>query len=402
MQLYDIIIAGGGVSGICAAAAAARSGASALVLEQTNCLGGTWTSGLVSWMLDINNKKGFILNEIIESLQSEQNGRFARGGSFIFESEAMKRLLDKMAERENIDLRFQTFVCGVGKTDNHINYVEAVSKSGLERFFGKCFIDSTGDGDLCALAGAEFETGNEQGIMQPMSMFAIVDGLDKDELCEFDNSLEYEDENNTPKDKLYSEIKRAGVSCSQQQPALYYLSNNRFLLTANHQYKVSGTSSGDLTRATLSARREIGEVVNSLRRLGGRWKNIRLVSTAPSIGVREGRRIKGEYTVTAEDIYAERKFDDSICDVSFVIDVHALEKENEKGYDDYGDDTERDYQIPLRSAICKGFDNLYMTGRCISGDFSAHGSYRVTGYAAVIGENVGKAAEKSLKKISGD
>ena len=104
MQLYDIIIAGGGVSGICAAAAAARSGASALVLEQTNCLGGTWTSGLVSWMLDINNKKGFILNEIIESLQSEQNGRFARGGSFIFESEAMKRLLDKMAERENIEI----------------------------------------------------------------------------------------------------------------------------------------------------------------------------------------------------------------------------------------------------------------------------------------------------------
>ena len=118
--------------------------------------------------------------------------------------------------------------------------------------------------------------------------------------------------------------------------------------------------------------------------------------------MREGRRIKGEYTVTAEDIYAERKFDDSICDVSFVIDVHALEKENEKGYDDYGDDTERNYQIPLRSAICNGFDNLYMTGRCISGDFSAHGSYRVTGNAAVIGENVGKAAAKSLKNLSGD
>lgn len=288
MQLYDIIIAGGGVSGICAAAAAARSGASALVLEQTNCLGGTWTSGLVSWMLDINNKKGFILNEIIESLQSEQNGRFARGGSFIFESEAMKRLLDKMAERENIDLRFQTFVCGVGKTDNHIIMSRRFQNRGLSVSSANALLILPVTETWCALAGAEFETGNEQGIMQPMSMFAIVDGLDKDELCEFDNSLEYEDENNTPKDKLYSEIKRAGVSCSQQQPALYYLSNNRFLLTANHQYKVSGTSSGDLTRATLSARREIGEVVNSLRRLGGRWKNIRLVSTAPSIGVREG------------------------------------------------------------------------------------------------------------------
>ncbi len=382
---------------MCAAISAARRGASVLLLEQMNCLGGTWTSGLVTWMLDINNKKGYILNEIIDSLLRSDNGRFARGGSFIYEPEAMKRLLDEMCVKEGIDIRFHTFVCGAKKEDRKVTSVETISKSGKEDFVGKTFIDATGDGDLCVLAGAEYEMGNEDGMVQPMSMFAIVDGLDREELKEFDNSLEYEDEKCTAKDKLREEIKRSGAKCSQQQPALYYLHNDRFLLTANHQYGKFGINTEDLTNATISARREIAEVVDALRNLGGIWKNMRLVATAPSIGVREGRRIKGEYTLTVDDIYQLKKFPDSICDVSFVIDVHALEKENTIGYSDYGDEFERDYQIPLRSAICKGFDNLYMTGRCISGDFSAHASYRVTGNAAVLGENIGKIAAESVK-----
>lgn len=395
--IYDVVVCGGGVSGVCAAISAARCGAKVLLIEQTNCLGGTWTSGMIAWMLDIDNKEGFILNEITQTLEKRNCGRFARGGSFIYEIEEMKRLLDYMCVKENIDIRFHSFVCGAKTEDAKVVSVETVSKSGKEEFFGKSFIDATGDGDLCALAGAEFDMGNEDGKVQPMSMFAIVDGLDKDQLREFDNSLEYDDEKWTAKDKLREEIKRSGAKCSQQQPALYYINNDRFLLTANHQYGMYGTKTEDLTNATITARAQIGEVVDALRSLGGIWKNIRLVATAPSIGVREGRRIKGEYTLTVEDIYAFRKFPDSICDVSFVIDVHALDKDNKNGYADYGDELFRDYQIPLRSAICKGFKNLYMSGRCISGDFSAHASYRVTGNVAVIGENIGKYAAQSVK-----
>lgn len=397
MKQYDVIVCGGGVAGVCAALSAARSGASVLLLEQTNCLGGTWTSGLVAWMLDINNKENFILNEIIGKLEEAGDGRFARGGSFIYEPEAMKQLLDSMCLEAGVTIRFHSFVSGAKVENGRVLTVETVSKSGKEEFFGKTFIDATGDGDFCVLCGAEYEMGNESGLVQPMSMFAIVDGLNQEALKEFDNSLEYTEEK-TPKDKLREEIKRAGITCSQQQPALYYLQNDRFLLTANHQYNKYGVNAADLTEATLSARREIGEVVKALRSLGGIWENIRLVSTAPYIGVREGRRIKGEYTLTVEDIYALRKFPDSICDVSFVIDVHALNKDNTVGYADYGDEFERDYQIPLRSAVCKGFSNLYMAGRCISGDFSAHASYRVTGNAAVIGENIGKFAAEAAKK----
>ena len=400
-KLYDVIVCGGGVSGVCAAIGAARQGASVLILEQTNALGGTWTSGLVAWMLDIKNKKGYILNEIILSLKKSGKGRIARDGYFIYEPEAMKILLDKMCVAENIDIRFHSFVCGSIRKGEKLTAVETVSKSGKESFFAKMFIDATGDGDLCALSGAAFDMGNDKGQMQPMSMFAVVSGLKREDMIPFDNSSDYGGEI-SPKEKLYKEIKRSGILCSQQKPALYHLFNDCFLLTANHQYAVCGTKTEDLTYATIEARQETGNIVDSLRSLGGIWKNIRLVSTASSIGVREGRRIKGEYTVTFEDIKSSRIFDDSICDVSFGIDVHALTKDNTTGYEKYGNGEKHSYQIPLRAAKCLGFKNLYMTGRCISGDFPSHASYRVSGNAAVIGENVGRAAATESKKVKNE
>ena len=396
-KIYDVIGCGGGVSGVCAAIGAARQGASVLIIEQTNCLGGTWTAGLVAWMLDVENKDGYILNEIMQTLETRKKGRKTDRGSFICEPEAMKILLDEMCVKENIDIHFHSFVCS-GITDgNRVNSVEVVSKSGKEKFFALEFIDATGDGDLCALSGAQFETGNEDGIEQPMSMFAIVSGLKREDLWEFDNSIN-DKRAVPPKTAFYEEIKRSGINCSQQKPALYYLFNDCFLMTVNHQYEVFGTKAEDLTRATIAARRETGAIVDSLRSLGGIWGNIHLVSTAPSIGVREGRRIKGEYTVTVDDIYNSRTFPDSICDVSFGIDVHALSKADTTGYANYSDGKKRCYQIPLRAAKCFGFSNLFMSGRCISGDFSSHASYRVSGNAAVIGENVGKfAAEEAIR-----
>ena len=256
------------------------------------------------------------------------------------------------------------------------------------------FIDATGDGDLSHLAGAEYALGNSEGKLQPMTLFALVGGPEYESMVRFDNSLPHTPTNN-PKTNLKNEIIRAGLFPSQQDPGMYHLFDNVYLLTINQEYGVKGTDADDLTRATVSARSEINRVVKALRDLGGVWEKLRLISTAESIGVREGRRILGAYTVTMEDLDKKSRFEDAVCNVTFNVDIHALTKENKTGYEHTNDNIlYRDYQIPLKACMVKGFDNLFTAGRCISGDFYAHASYRVSGNASVIGEHVGAHAAK--------
>lgn len=389
---YDVIVCGGGVAGTCAAIAAAGKGAKVLILEQLGCLGGTWTAGLVSWFIDVANKEGYIINEIMSRLADMGAGHFARDNCFLCEPEALKYLLDTMCAEKQIDVRFYTTVFDVIREERYLKAVKTVSKSGIETFFGGCFIDATGDGDVCALCKVSFSKGNEKGQMQPMTLFALIDGPEYEQMIPFDNALPYIEGEDTPKIRLKKEIERAGMEPSQKAPAMYRVFNNTYLLTVNHEYEKDGTNADSLTDATIRARAEIHRIVEALRKLGGVWENLRLVSTAQMIGVRESRRILGRYTVTRKDVEDGAKFDDAICKISSGIDIHALNEQNPTGFEAESDAFERDYQIPLRAAVCEGMENLLMAGRCISGDFYAHASYRVTGNMAVVGENVGKYA----------
>jgi hypothetical protein len=121
------------------------------------------------------------------------------------------------------------------------------------------------------------------------------------------------------------------------------------------------------------------------------------MSQTPQIGIRESRRIHGLYTVTREDVIRGARFDDAVCRSSFPVDVHALEAEKHKGIEDYEIEVSP-YDIPLRSLISRDVSNLMMAGRCISGDFFAHASYRVTGDAAVLGEAAGKTAAAATRR----
>jgi hypothetical protein len=130
--------------------------------------------------------------------------------------------------------------------------------------------------------------------------------------------------------------------------------------------------------------------------MGGPWKNLHIVATAAQIGVREGRRIHGRYTVTADDLREGRKHEDAVCRVTFPIDVHSTDPTKDKGIVGAGFRA-KPYDIPLRALIAKDVDGLMMAGRCISGDFIAHSSYRVTGNAVAMGEAAGKTAAEAAK-----
>jgi hypothetical protein len=175
---------------------------------------------------------------------------------------------------------------------------------------------------------------------------------------------------------------------------LFRVRDDLFALMTNHEYGFRGIDARDVTRATLHARKEIHDLINGLRSLGGVWENLRLVATGAQIGVREGRRIRGLYTVTRDDLREGRTHPDAVCRVTFGIDVHSTDPSKEKGIEKSGFRA-KPYDIPLRSLIARDVQGLLMAGRCISGDFIAHSSYRVTGNAVAMGEAAGDAAARA-------
>ena len=390
----QVIVAGGGPAGVCAAIAAARNGAKTVLLEKSGCLGGTWTSGSMGWIIDSGGDgKGNLIGEIIQTLKERNGLIFSRDGAPAFNVEAMKVLLDELCEKAGVQIRLYTQLTDVVKTeDNRISAIITDSKSGREAWEGDVFIDCTGDGDLGAMAGNPFEIGRpEDQRTQPMSLLALLTGLDPDAIRPY---LAGEDTWEASANRFSALISQDGYQPSYKGLALFHLGNGLFMLMANHQYGVSGIDAEDLTAATVAARREISHQIAILRTRGPEWANVQLVSTGAHIGVREGRRLAGRYKVTLDDVISGRCHPDAACRVRFIIDIHALAPGKDNKVEKTPAKKAEFYEIPLRALMAAEIPNLLMAGRCISGDFYAHASYRVTGNAAATGEAAGILAAR--------
>ena len=160
----------------------------------------------------------------------------------------------------------------------------------------------------------------------------------------------------------------------------------------NHEYGINATDAAAVSEATLRARREMNQIIRALRKLGGAWEGVQIVATPEQIGIRDGRRILGRYVVRKEDLIQGAVHEDSVVKSHGAVDVHSLKVEDKaRGYDNFNIQTQP-YDIPLRALIARDVDGLLMAGRCISGDFIAHSSYRVTGNAVPMGEAAGATA----------
>lgn len=390
---YDVIVCGGGPAGIAAAITAARQGAKTLLIEAGGCLGGTWTAGLLPVILDYENK-GDLLKEIIDGLSAmnAQNVEYPTG-AINFDIEGMKLLLERLCLAAGVDILLHTRVANVVMQKKQISHILTESKSFREAWQTKVVIDCSGDGDVGALAGCEFELGkDEQQSTQPMSFLGLISGIRHSEIGDHVRGMIEPWKNNR---RLKEKMIQGGVEPSYRNPMFFPIRKNLFSLMATHQYSYKGTNARDLTEATLSGRRELHALVAALRSHGGPWKDIMIVATPEHIGVREGRRIKGLYTVSQDDLVNGARFDDAIVRVKFGVDVHNLKKDDDSPNSQHI--KSQPYDIPLRSLIAKDVDNLLMAGRCISGDFIAHASYRVTGNAVPMGEAAGQLAAAAIQ-----
>lgn len=382
---FDVIVAGAGPAGAAAGIAAARAGARTLVIEKNPFAGGTWTAGSMSLVIDYQNKGG-LLAEIRSRL--EAIGAWAGWGTNawagLFTVEPMKILLDEMLLDSGAAVRYHTFLHGARVEDRRLTAVVTASKSGVEEWSAETFVDATGDGDLGSLANCGFDLGRpDDGRTQPGTMFGLIGGW-REPLPEGKEVMAVLDQRGF-------DLSYRGLTVFTQpgQPGLAFL-------MASHLYGVDAASAESLTRAEIEGRRQVHDAVKCLRESGdARFAGIFVIHTGPFVTVREGRRIHGLYTVTAGDARAGRRFEDAVCSVTFNFDVHDPTGDGNRCL---RSEAVPPYQIPYRSLVARDLDNLLLAGRCISGDFLAHSSYRVTGDAVVLGEAAGRAAALAARE----
>ena len=407
----DVVICGGGPAGVAAALAAARAQKqlgrkpSVRLLEVHGQLGGVWTTGMLSLILDAGNKGG-IMDELLTHSDAQREARGASidsresGYGLTYDIEQMKLLLEQACVADGVRVRLHTrIVAAQCDKFGRLTHVITESKSGREAFAAECFIDCTGDGDLAALAGCQYDFGRPQDphnpasdvAMQPMTLMCLLTGLNSAQIIPFHRGPSVSPMD--AKNALYNELIRAGYASSYTHPTLFKIYDDLFAVMMNHEYGWNPHDAQQITDATIAARREVNQLVDALRSLGGCWKNLRLVATAGQIGVRESRRPYGLYRVTLDDLVNGQRHDDAVCECTFGIDVHATSRQRGNGAIEKKPVARTlPYDIPYRALVSRDVDGLMFAGRCISGDFFAHASYRVTGNAVAMGEAAGCAA----------
>ena len=393
----DVLVAGAGPAGISAALAAARAGADVRLIETHGCLGGIWTAGLLAWMFEMNQPG--IPREITERLDQAGAKIGNAPDRYTYDIEAMKLLLEEMCAEAGVRFQLHTRAAGVLKKNGRLTHVITESKSGREAWHAENVVDATGDGDLAALAGCGFSLGrNSTNECQPMTFMALISVRNAEALSSCISFWNNGDMKSHLKasGNFLEEIRRAGTEPSYTRPTLFQVRGNLLALMVNHEYNVSAIDTSEITAATVNGRSEVNRVLKGLRGLGGRWEGTQLVATCEQIGVREGRRIHGRYTVSREDLAEGRRHEDAVCRVSFGVDIHCTNPSEGKGQEK-SPIRMRPYDIPLRALLSRDIPNLLLAGRCISGDFFAHSSYRVTGSAAATGQAAGIAAAISAE-----
>ncbi|QDU62045.1 ribulose-1,5-biphosphate synthetase [Planctomycetes bacterium Pan216] len=381
----DVIVCGGGPAGVAAAIAAARTGAKVRLFELHGCLGGVWTSGALSFVIDAD-KPGF--NKELVTRLDKYDARANRGvKNYMYDVEAMKIVLEDLCKQLGIKTQLHTRAVGVLKDDSkRMTTLLTESKAGRQAWQAPVFIDATGDGDVGALAGCRWEVGRDKDCpCQPMSLMGFITA-DPEVLADYTN-LKGSGKN---KDRFREEIEKAGMEPTYGKPTLWHMEGPIAAVMLNHEYGIKPFDAEAISDATINARRELFEVARALNKLGGKWDGTRLIATAEQIGIRDGRRIRGRYFVTVDDVIKGARHQDAICRSTFSVDVHATSMENNRksAYSNHGIKAKA-FDIPLRALIAADVDGLMLAGRCISGDFLSHASYRVTGNSVAMGEAAG-------------
>lgn len=386
----DVLVAGAGPAGICAAVAAAREGARVALVERYGVLGGMLTGGHVGPVLGMTGP-GTMRDEIVRLLGVPENDMIGETG-VAHDFEQAKLALAEFVARENIDVLLQTQAVDVLKENGRVKGLALCGREGLFALRAHTVIDATGDGDVAALAGCEIRKGRDDGLMQPVTLEFLIDGLDESRaiacIGDVDN-VKLGDE------RFLDFCKRCGEEGILPKE-IVAVRLHRTVRPGERNVNTTQANGVDATKveqifpAELKMRRQIALLLDFFRRYLPGYENCRLVSTPSTLGVRETRRVLGEYMITAEELAAGKRFDDVVVHkAEFIVDIHNPAG---AGQAEAQIQSVTPYDLPYGCFVPRGVDGLLTAGRCISGTHRAHASYRISSVCMAMGQAIGIAA----------
>lgn len=390
---YDIVVIGGGPSGVCAAIAGARLGMKVLLVESTGLLGGMATSGLVGPFMTNYDRDGGqktvsgLFDEIISRLEKlsaviapEKVDAPSLYTSFIsryhrrltpFNPFYLQLVLDDMVSEAGVEVLCYTKFADCIVEDGQIKYAVLTAPEGMLCVGAKTFIDCSGIAAFAAKAGVPTYKGEEEhGVPQPATLMFEVDGVDTEKYAEYAARPEY--------------------------PVKAYLmpTSKRYKVNHYHVFSVDAANAKSLTDGHKKARRQVLDAYSVLKNKTPGFENAEITNVASVLGVRESRHIEGEYKITVKDVSEGVKFEDRIAVYGYGLDVH---RRSEKEHGNFKIEVADRYYIPYRSLIPKGCFNLLVAGKTLSCQSQAVGGIRCMPAAMAMGQAAGTAAALSVK-----
>jgi hypothetical protein len=418
-EKYDLIVVGGGTSGVAAAVSGAREGLKVLLIEKNSFLGGTMTSALVTPMMrNLEQENTKILSEILEKLkQTSDSINYMHDNPGWFNPEIMKCVLDDICIEAGVELLLDTVVISVDTFDNKMESIECFNKSGRQYFGAKYFIDATGDADLAALAKIPFDVG-DYGRTQPVSLRFNMSGVNIEKLaiwlenfdtdrnvttvfkengktylstaCTFDNNKEWKLR------PLFEKGIEAGILkyCDCKYFQIFSIPGQDSAIAFNCpriDLIINPLKASDITRALIEGRKSIRRLAKFMQKFVPGFENSYVSNIANNLGVRDSRRIKGKYCLTKDDV--SRLMPNPVAKSDYPFDVHSNAQDksilSRRAY----------YEIPLDSLLVNQLNNFMVVGRCISSDFLMQSSLRIQPNCFAMGEFAGKYVAQKLKDI---
>ena len=420
---FDVIIAGGGVAGFAAAISASRAGAKTCLIERSQLIGGTATSGLMNLFCTSYKKSRGIAKELFNRLILE-NAAYPTGLVPLvpFDTEICKIVMFEMLEEANVTLYLDSLIVDALVKKDIIEGLVIENKSGRQVLLANRFIDATGDADICAFAGVPFIKGRESdNKLRPMTLIFMVAGVDINKLIKYvkQNPNEFSPDpmkcriNKKDKDirifgyfNIVKKAKEAGDLCDViNYFRMESIIPERGLGTVNtiRIYNVDGTNIQDVIKAQIIARKQEKQLIKFMRKYIPGCENCFIIASAHTMGVRETRRINGNFELSEKDILLNKSYSDTIA-----IDCNRLTSGCESHSPDGNEGDEYDksirggisqlveYEIPYRCLIPKKITNLLVAGRCISATHTGNKYTRNMPACMYTGQAAGIAAAFSI------